>query len=266
MGVLTIQFKSKALGKYTSYAAIVPENGDGPFPVLMQLHGLSDDYTAWIQRSNLVRHVEKYQVSVILPDGGTSRYLNWPARERWGHQRYEDLLIEDIPNHVERILNVARKPWAIGGLSMGGYGGMRLGLKYPDRFASIWVHSAAFLVEPELKPLLEDGDDADLLPHVEALKARGALPSIAFDCGVDDFLIEHNRWFDRELTRLGVEHIYNEHPGAHTWDYWDEHVQTALAHHAQVMGWEPAPESENDRDRNERAREAMDKLLPQPGN
>jgi len=78
VGVLNLQFKSKALGKYTPYGAIVPEEGDGPFAVLMQLHGLSDDYTAWIQRSNLVRHVEKYQVVVLLPDGGTSRYLNWP--------------------------------------------------------------------------------------------------------------------------------------------------------------------------------------------
>jgi S-formylglutathione hydrolase FrmB len=242
MGVAQVQFFSDALGKSVSYNAIVPERGDGPFPVLLQLHGLSDDHHAWIQRSNLVRYAEKYQLIVILPDGGTSRYLNWPHQERWGKQRYEELLARDIPGHVSRIFRVKDGPWAIGGLSMGGFGGMRLGVKYPEQFASIWVHSSVFQIDPALKSAVADGDDAEILPHIEALKTRGSWPSIAFDCGVDDFLIDQNRWLHSELNRLGVDHIYREHPGAHTWEYWDEHVQTALAHHASVLGIEPAPE------------------------
>ncbi|CAN5362019.1 hypothetical protein BH09CHL1_BH09CHL1_10950 [soil metagenome] len=241
MGVVSVQFRSKALGKYVTYNAIVPEKGDGPFPVLLQLHGLSDDHNRWIQQSNLVRHAEKYQLIIIVPDGGSSRYLNWPSVGHWNHQRYEDLMVRDIPENVARLFRIKDGPWAIGGLSMGGFGGMRLGVKYPEKFASIWVHSAVYWLEPALKEAVEDGEDAEILPHIEALKARGSWPSINFDCGVDDFLIEHNRWLHGELDRLGIDHTYNEHPGAHTWEYWDEHVQTALAHHASVMGIELAP-------------------------
>ena len=70
MGVASVQFHSPALGKSVTYGVILPETGAGPFPVLMQLHGLSDDHTTWIQRSNLVRHVADYPLIVVLPDGG----------------------------------------------------------------------------------------------------------------------------------------------------------------------------------------------------
>ena len=109
---------------------------------------------------------------------------------------------------------------------MGGYGAIRLGLKYPDRFASIFAHSSR---------LPESGDDYD----VEVLAAnidRNQLPALAFDCGVGDHLIEDSRRFHARLDALGLPHEYREHPGAHTWDYWNEHVREAIAHHARVLG------------------------------
>ncbi len=55
---------------------------------------------------------------------------------------------------------------------------------------------------------------------------------ITFDFGVDDELIGYNREFHDHLDTIGLEHTYLEYPGAHTWDYWDEHVPEALAQHA----------------------------------
>jgi S-formylglutathione hydrolase FrmB len=63
-------------------------------------------------------------------------------------------------------------------------------------------------------------------------------PAIRFDCGVDDFLIKHNRDFDAHLTALGIPHEYQEFPGSHSWDYWDEHVQEAIAFHCKALGIE----------------------------
>lgn len=232
-----VQFFSEALGTWTHYNVILPEEGEGPFPVLMQLHGLSDDRDAWIQRSNFLRHVEKYPIVVVLPDGGTSGYLNWKVSDRLNKHRYEDLLIRDIPTHLKRQFNVTAGPWAIGGLSMGGYGAVRLGLKYPDRFCSIWGHSSAFLIDEFLDPdLIEHPHDADPYRHAERLAQRQQRPVLSFDCGVDDRLIEHNRSFHAHLDRLGVAHHYAEHPGDHTWDYWDEHVPAALEQHARILG------------------------------
>src|SRR5690606_17017313 len=82
MSTARVQFFSEGLGKWTSYNVILPDDGDGPFPVLLQLHGLSDDADAWLQRSNLVRHVAGLPLVVVLPDGGTSGYVNWKASDR----------------------------------------------------------------------------------------------------------------------------------------------------------------------------------------
>ena len=239
MGVSSIQFFSEALGKWTTYNAILPEQGDGPFPVLFQLHGLSDDKDAWIQRSNLVRHVAELPLIVVLPDGGTSGYVNWKASDRLHKHRYEDLIINDITAHLKRNFRVTDGKWAIGGLSMGGYGSMRLGLKYPDRFASIWAHSSAFHIDQLADPALVDPESAatgSVFKLAEQVAKLDEPPVIAFDCGTEDErLIDHNRELHAHLDAIGLEHHYAEHPGGHTWPYWDEHVVEALAQHTKVL-------------------------------
>jgi putative tributyrin esterase len=237
MSVATIQFHSPALGKLVSYQAILPVAGDGPFPVLMQLHGLTDDASVWINRSSLVRHVEPYPFLVVLPDGGTSGYLNWRDSGRLAKHRYEDFIVSDLVDHVRRCFNVTAGPWAIGGQSMGGYGAVRLGLKYPELFASIWSHSGAFHIGKMVdSALVADAADADLFQQVERTAARGTEQAIAFDCGVEDEdLIDHNRALHALMDRVGLPHHYAEQPGGHTWDYWDAHVPEALAQHARAL-------------------------------
>jgi S-formylglutathione hydrolase FrmB len=240
MTVANVRFFSDALGKWTRYNVILPDEGEGPFPVLVQLHGLTDDCDAWIERSNLVRHVADMPLVVVLPDGGTSAYLNWKASDRLNKHRYEDLIVTDIPAHLKRHFNVTDGPWAIGGLSMGGYGAVRLGLKYPDRFASIYAHSSAFRIDEALRSLdealVENVGDADVYVHAAALAERNQRPVIAFDCGVGDRLIDHNRRFHEHLQSLNIDHHYAEFEGGHEWDYWDLHVREALAQHANVLG------------------------------
>lgn len=240
MAVATVQFRSEAMGRQVSYNIILPDATEGAYPVLLQLHGLGDDHYSWIHRSNLTRYVADLGLAVVLPDGASSGYLNWKAAGRLYRQRYEDMIMIDIANHVRRHFNVTDGPWAIGGLSMGGYGAMRLGLKYLHRFASIWAHSSAFHINDVVPAdLLDKGgvQDANVYLHADRLKESGVTPPvIAFDCGVDDELIEHNRNLDEHFTRIGLDHHYAEHPGAHTWDYWDDHVQEAIAQHARVLG------------------------------
>lgn len=241
MSVLNVRFKSVALGKWTSFNVIHPDGGEGPFPVLMQLHGYSDDSFSWLYNSNIVRHAGDYPLIVVLPDGGTSRYLNLPFHERFGLQRYEDLLMRDITAEIARTFQARPGPWAIGGLSMGGYGALRLGMKHSDRFASIWSHSSGMLhLTDDWRALLDDPDDADVFVQVARLKSRveagEGQPAIAFDCGTDDFVFDANRDLHRHMEAIGLEHHYAEHKGGHTWEYWDLHVQEALAQHARVLG------------------------------
>ncbi len=238
MSVATVQFFSPSLNRHTNYNVIIPTSGEGPYHVLFQLHGLSDDYQCWVQRSNIVRHAAAYPLLVVMPDGGTDGYLNLTSGDRLHRYRWEDALIQDLAGHVRRTFNVTPEEWAIGGLSMGGYGSLRLGLKHHHLFRSIWAHSSATHIGEVLADVVEDRDDAEILTHARTVAAlpTDRRPSLAFDCGVDDYLIDHNRRLHEDLTAMGVEHTYDEHPGAHTWNYWDEHVQTALARHAEVLG------------------------------
>ena len=240
MNLATVQFFSPALARHTTYSIILPVTGDGPFPVLLQLHGYSDDHTSWLYSSNLVRHAAPYPMIVVLPDGATSSYLNLPhgpqPTSRVGIQRYEDLVVNDLRQQIERTFRVRPGPWAIGGLSMGGFGAMRLGLKYPDRFASIWAHSGSYRTRDELDSLYPVPDEANIYARADHAAESGHYPVITFDCGTEDELIGHNRRLHNHMETIGLPHTYEELPGRHDWEFWDQRVPLALVQHARVLG------------------------------
>lgn len=229
MGLAEISFRSAALDRQVTYAAIVPETGAPPFAVLYQLHGHSDDHRAWLLRSTIAVHAERYPLLVILPSGENSYYAG----------AYEQLIVRDLPAHVARTFQVRPGKAAIGGLSMGGYGAIRIGLKHRDRFQSIAAHSSRLPARDELpslpwaKHLPIDDLDVDMLAQK---LDKNDMPALTFDCGVDDHLLTDSRRFHAVLERLQVPHEYREYPGAHTWDYWDARIAGALAHHARALG------------------------------
>lgn len=239
MALAHLHYNSPALNKQCAMFVTVAEQGDEPRPVVYMLHGLSDDYTIWQRRTSIERYAERYGVLVAMLDGGRSFYCDWPgAGGKWEQHILDSIAFVDRTFHT--IANGDGR--GIGGLSMGGYGAMKIGLKYPDRFASIVSHSGCLDVAgdralrdiPEVDQLfpkrVPPGDDCFAL--AKRWKARrGAKPALRFDCGVDDFLIGQNRRFHAHLERIGVVHQYDEYPGAHSWEYWDQHVDTALQFH-----------------------------------
>jgi putative tributyrin esterase len=247
MAVCTLHFHGEAIQKASSMNVIFPHRSDvqGPFPVLYLLHGLSDDHTIWCRRTSLERYVQELPLIVVMPDGGRSFYTDVVEGPP-----YEQHIMKDVIGFVERAFNVRtdREGRAIGGLSMGGYGSMKLALKYPDLIGSVVAHSGVYDMRELLTPDADlhagtrriFGDDAiggpnDVFALAEQLDPAQA-PRIRFDCGVDDGLIEHNRALHAHLQSLGIPHAYAEYPGAHTWAYWDEHIQEAIAFHWQTLG------------------------------
>ncbi len=165
MNLGQMQIYSPILQRHVSFSFRLPtgaEAGPGPYPALLQLHGASEDHTAWITRTMLPVHLEGTPLIVIMPEGARSQWLN-----RNAHERYEDFLMRDLLPACEEFFPVRADRWAIGGLSMGGQGALHLGLKYPTRFASIYAHSSVIPDQatlhrwlPELTP--ETLADADL--------------------------------------------------------------------------------------------------------
>ncbi len=243
-----------ALGKAKSLMAIVPENaGDGPFPVWYLLHGLSDNHTAWTRQTSIERYVSGLPIIVVMPDGERGFYTD--ARE--GHNAaYETNIIRDVIGFVDDTFQTipTREGRVVSGLSMGGYGAMKLALKHPHLFRAAVSHSGAIgfasraLSEidafegggwlREFIPIFGPdarGGSEDCFALAEKIE-RAQLPALRIDCGGDDFLIEENREFHAHLKKLGVAHEYEEWPGGHDWSYWDAHVQETIAFFARELG------------------------------
>ena len=253
MATGTIHLNSSALEGMTTYSIILPDPAKaerGPYPVLLQLHGAHDDHTAWLEKTRIWVYVERLPLIVVMPSGGNFRWSNLrmgppPGIDGLG-LNYEDYLVRDLWEHVQG--SFPARPgarWAIGGLSMGGFGAIRLGLKHPNRYCSIYAHSSAIHTQSvlaERMPALSPEALADMDCYRWASRRMPAdLPRLSFDCGTSDVLLNQNRRFHEHLEGLGLPHTYREYPGGHTWDYWDTHVQEALAQHCEVLGIRPLP-------------------------
>jgi putative tributyrin esterase len=250
MAFATINYHSRSLQKASSLNIVFPDDPGTPRPwsVFYLLHGLSDDHTIWMRRTSIERYVAGLPLVVVMPDGGRGWYTN--AVEGYA---YEDDLLKDVIGLVDRTFPVKaeRSGRAIGGLSMGGYGAVKLGLKHSETFASVNSHSGAVgavrdpkLVK-ELNPEFDrifgktpkDGqeDPFALLTKID----HGRIPALRIDCGTNDFLLEQNRAFHRHLESLKIPHEYQEFPGGHDWAYWDLHVREAIAFHTRSLQLNP---------------------------
>lgn len=239
MALCEVKFFSDSLQKQDTMNVIVPE-GRGPFPVLYLLHGLSDDYSIWLRRTSIERHVAGTRLIVVMPDTHRFFYVN---DARPGGPAYEDHLIKDVVGFVDRVFPSIRhrRGRAVAGLSMGGFGAMMLAMKNPGMFCAAVSHSGALLFGTRCNTDVPGPEDAgylqaalprrkyDCFALARKIKAGRRKLAVRFDCGQDDFLIEHSRRFHVHLEKIGLEHEYAEHPGEHTWDYWDQHVGQTIA-------------------------------------
>jgi len=246
VAILRVGFFGGSIRKQTNMTAILPQDAEsaGPYPVFYLLHGLSDDDSIWTRRTSLERYVAGMPLIVVMPDGGRGFYTN--ARRG---PAYESHIMQDVIGFVDRFFPTIpdRRGRVIGGLSMGGYGAMKLAMKHPEQFCSVTSHSSVF----DIKRILDNAEMSDELAlifgdepaesgdDVFALAEqldRELLPAIRFDCGTEDGLLEHNRDFHAHLEKLGIPHEYAEFPGAHEWGYWDARIQEALRFHARALG------------------------------
>jgi len=249
MGLLNLNFFSQSLRKQSSMVVLFPDRitHPGPYPVLYLLHGLGDDSTMWTRMTSLERHARHLPLIIAMPDVGRSFYCD----AVYGPQ-YEKLVIEDVIGLIDRLFNTRnnREGRCVSGLSMGGYGAIKLALKYPELFISATGHSGAYyrhfeLISDQMQQELEAVFGGPQIPpldncHLLAEQADPTtLPALRFDCGIDDFLLEVNRDFHQHLQDLGIAHEYDEFAGGHAWPYWDEHIQESLAFHCRHLGIEP---------------------------
>ena len=248
MALCDLHFFSQSLGKHVGAYVYVPDDTPPPFATLYLLHGLSDDYTIWLRRTSIERYALSHRLMIVMPDGFRGFYTNNPDGPA-----YATYIAKEVVETIERIFPAkrSRESRGVGGLSMGGYGALRLALGHPEVFSVATSHSGAVMHgsrnHPRVGGALQDaefrrifgeapvGTDHDVLHLAATAKKAGTLPHLRIDCGVDDDLIHDNRTLHAKLEALRVPHEYEEFPGGHDWEYWDTHVREALAFHSQHL-------------------------------
>lgn len=222
------------------------------YPVLYLLHGYTDHYPAWVSYTRLTDYARGYDEIIVMPEGDNGFYTNNSADRNLA---WEDFIILDLIPYIDGHYRTvaSRQGRAIAGLSMGGYGAMKLGLKYPQMFSAAASLSGAIAAARWKRRPIEDPAIQKLLAGVygppdnpsraandpfeliRALKPEQR-PQLYLSIGSGDFLLEENREFVKLLAELKVPYEYREFPGKHEWPVWDREIQVVLAIQAPVIG------------------------------
>jgi putative tributyrin esterase len=241
--------KSRALKRRADVTAFVPPEAEGvtDLPIVLLLHGVFGSHWAWALKGGAHLTAARLVTEGVLPPIA----LLMPSDGLWGdgsgyvaHSEHdaEQWIIEEVPMLATRIIDgcTARSPLLIAGLSMGGFGALRLAGKYPHRLAAASAHSAVTeatlfdgLIEESRREWSDDPADRSILAALTS--ASSALPPIRFDCGLNDPYLDANRQLHHALQAAGIAHRYAEKPGDHDWSYWAVALEDSLRFFADVL-------------------------------
>jgi len=259
MAVLTCNYYSKARVGMQTFTAILPVDPppmgpvpppytQGPWPTIYLLHGYSGNHVDWLYRSDIEKWAGMRGYAVIMPSGANYFYLdNDETGERFGGYVGEELV---EATRKMFALSSKREDTVIAGLSMGGFGAIRNGLRYADTFGGIIGLSSA-LITREVAAMTPEGKGNEMAPYgyyrqtfgdpkrvlgsdkdpeylaKERLKAGNA-PRLFLACGSEDFLYQQNLSFHTYLESIGYPHEWWVKPGVHDFDFWNQSMPAGM--------------------------------------
>ena len=245
MAFIRCDFSSASLMRSVNINVTIPQNVPlEKRKIMYLLGGLSDDNTMWSRRTNVERYAEDCGVMVVMPNGERSFYTDAVQGEK-----FWTFVSEELPQVIGTLFNYhpEKKNTFAAGLSMGGYGAIKLGLRCPEKFAAV----AGLSSVTDLKRRYQAPDSAYWRPELDrifggtdqlearnndlfaladnAVKSGKQLCPILSICGSEDFMIEDNRGFNAVMKKIEYPgyHCF-EYPGTHSWDFWDTHIKHAL--------------------------------------
>lgn len=243
MAFLQIQFKSNSLDMNISANVIYPEVVDKnrAVKVLYLLHGYTGHYMDWMRQTSIERYASKYQICVVMPSVHNSYYSN----SIFGIN-YFDFISKELPEIIENMFQVSKhdEDRYIAGLSMGGYGALKVGLTYPKRYHKIASFSGAIDVDrlyelnsdnPKRQQFLSafekmpiKGTKHDIYFLLENALKNNEVPDLYIACGTEDYLYQDHLKLKNYLKHNQINFINKEAPGQHEWRLWDIFIEDAL--------------------------------------
>lgn len=250
MAFFEVEFKSETLKRSVLFNVILPiEKYKGPYPTLYLLHGLTDNRNGWLHNTRIRMWAEDMGLAVVMPSGENTFYMDVLVK---------DGALGDFGEYVgKELVNITREMFPlsdkredtfIGGLSMGGFGACRNGLKYNDVFSKVAVLSGALhffeypreWVETEGNTIgetrnfgnLDETENTDRNPRYLIKKIENdpaqSFPDFYIACGLQDVLLKANRSIAGALKDAGANVVYEDGEGIHDWVFWDAYIQHVL--------------------------------------
>lgn len=247
-----LSLHSTCLSRQVEVNVLIPQNmweeGKAPaesreYPTLYLLHGYSDNQTAWQRYTRIEHYANQNNMIVIMPSAERS----WYTDTTYG-DAFFTYIAEELPALCRNLfsgVSQSRENTYVAGLSMGGYGALKLGLTYPEHYRGV----AAFSAAADVYTLAKDeflapvgywesifgdiekipGSKHDIL-HLatEAKRAGKPLPCVYLWCGTEDSLLPQTRKVGDTLLALGYKVSKSESAGDHSWRYWDEQIAKAI--------------------------------------
>ena len=259
MAILQVGFFSKCLLRNVSLSVALPfdvltapgdkHTADLPAKTFYLLHGMFGNCRDWVEGTRVLPWAMERNIALIMPSGENHFYVDCEA----SGERYGEFIGKELPEVCQTMFRLpsSREDTIIGGLSMGGYGALRNGLKYPRTFGRIAALSSALITDTFAGKPADDpastfvmkqrymqsvfgdpdtmkGSDNDCKTLALRCKEAGIIPDIYLACGTEDPLLAPNRDFYRFLKENEIPCTYEESPGAHTWEYWDATILKVL--------------------------------------
>ena len=254
--VVTDTLYSEILGAQVKYNVYLPGSfgqTDRLYPVVYLLHGLSDDYTAWVTRGNMQIVVDELmgtgeacEMVIVMPNaGGRDTHNTWNGYFNMPGWNYEDFFFQEFIPKVEKKYRIVgdKGHRAVMGLSMGGGGSVVYAQRHPDKFSSCYAMSA--WLDNHNDEVRARNSAKDCLYYVgEAVREHSALDFIDnadeatlaqlrtvkwfIDCGDDDFLLDMNLALYQKMRNHKIKSELRVRNGVHNWEYWHLALRLSL--------------------------------------
>lgn len=229
---------------------IVIYNGDVEaqyVPAIILLHGVYGSAWSWLYAGGVHKVYERLRTEtnicefvLVMPSDGLvgdgSGYLNRLDA------RYEDWIVRDAIAAAMATAPAFQQSSSIyiAGLSMGGYGAIRLGARHPEVFSGISAHSPItkgqdFNLFTEAPPHIDLANAQEEIDLIKVLEARASkVPPLRFDCGKADPLIQSNLDLTSQLKCAGIDNTFECLNGGHDWSYWTTQIVRSFSFFSQV--------------------------------